>query len=241
MEIIAHRGSSYTAAENTLASVKLAWAQGSDAVEIDIHLSADKRIMVIHDATTLRTSGIDLAIADTNSKDLRKLDVGSLKSSEYAGQKIPFLEEVLQTIPEGKNLVIELKSNESIIPFLQETIIQSNRYSQITIISFNLSVLLKSKEAMLQIPAYLLLDTAKDETGQIIPYSEKEIQIAIDSKLNGLSVNQAGINEDFVRTAVSAGIEIYVWVINDPVRAEQLTNLGLKGITTDKPDIILSV
>src|SRR5699024_7790571 len=94
-EIIAHRGASHLAPENTLASVKLGYALGADAVEIDVHLSKDKQILVNHDSDTKRTAqGKNHIIADTDAEELRKLDVGSWKGEKYKGEKMPFLHEV---------------------------------------------------------------------------------------------------------------------------------------------------
>jgi len=87
VEIIAHRGASYLAPENTMASVMLGWEKGAD-VEVDIYLTKDNRIVVIHDDTTERTGGTDVNVAETTSEELRKLDVGSFKSEEYAGEQI---------------------------------------------------------------------------------------------------------------------------------------------------------
>ena len=106
---IAHRGASYQAPENTLASTKLAWKLGADMVECDIYLSKDHQIMAIHDGNTKRLSGIDLKVGNSLAKDLRKLDVGSFKSEKYKGEKIPYLRELIGTTPEGKYLVVEIK------------------------------------------------------------------------------------------------------------------------------------
>ncbi|GAG77592.1 unnamed protein product, partial [marine sediment metagenome] len=83
VEIIAHRGASYLAPENTMASVMLGWEKGAD-VEVDVHLSKDNRILVIHDSSTKRTGQIDLIVKETEHQELRKLDVGSFKSEEFA-------------------------------------------------------------------------------------------------------------------------------------------------------------
>ena len=92
VEIIAHRGASHLAPENTLASVELAWKRGADAVEIDIWLTKDGRIVAIHDEDTERTTGRKWVIADHTLAELRRLDAGSWKDESYAGEPIPILE-----------------------------------------------------------------------------------------------------------------------------------------------------
>ena len=79
VSIIAHRGASWLAPENTVAASRLAWDLGADAVECDIWLSKDNRIICIHDATTKRTTGEDFRVSETDSETLRKLDAGSFK------------------------------------------------------------------------------------------------------------------------------------------------------------------
>ena len=109
VEIIGHRGASYLAPENTMASFMLGWEKGAD-VELDIYLTTDNRIVVIHDGTTRRTAGTDLKVAASSSEELRKLDVGRFKSEQFAGERIPFLEDVVKSgTTEEDNPQLELR------------------------------------------------------------------------------------------------------------------------------------
>ena len=113
-EIVGHRGESYDAPENTMASFNLAWERNDDVVETDVHLTKDKKLIISHDYDTFRVTGgprhggIKKVIVDTPADELRKLDVGKWKSPAYAGQKMPFLDELLATIPDkpGKRVFI---------------------------------------------------------------------------------------------------------------------------------------
>ena len=122
VEFVGHRGASYLAPENTLASAKLGWELGADGVEIDIYVTSDDKVMVIHDKTTKRTTGTDLPVSTTTSKELRKLDAGKWKDEKYTGEKIPFLKEILKAIPKDKYLVIEIKTGPEIFPALEKVI-----------------------------------------------------------------------------------------------------------------------
>src|SRR5262245_9603118 len=104
MEIIAHRGASHDAPENTLAAVRLAWEQGADAVEVDVHLSRDSRLVVIHDPTTKRTGNIRCRVLDRTFDELRRIDVGWWKGLRWERETIPCLESVIKTIPRNKRL-----------------------------------------------------------------------------------------------------------------------------------------
>tara|TARA_B100000745_G_C19782764_1_gene256469 strand:- start:6 stop:407 length:402 start_codon:yes stop_codon:yes gene_type:complete len=101
VEIIAHRGASHDAPENTLESVKLGWAQGADAVEVDVYLSKDGHIVVHHDSDTKKLAGVDRKVVDQTLAELRQLDVGAWKGPKWKGVRIPELDDVLATIPEG--------------------------------------------------------------------------------------------------------------------------------------------
>src|SRR5262245_65624278 len=98
MEIIAHRGASHDAPENTLAAVRLAWEQGADAVEVDVQLSKDGKLVVIHDDNTKRSGGFARKVRAQTLDELRRLDVGRWKGKRWAGEKIPTLDVVLEAV-----------------------------------------------------------------------------------------------------------------------------------------------
>lgn len=99
VDIIGHRGASHDAPENTLAAFKLGWEQGADAVELDIWLTKDGKIVCLHDADTKRTTGVLKKAADSTLAELRTLDAGTWKDAKWRGEKIPTLTEALAAIP----------------------------------------------------------------------------------------------------------------------------------------------
>src|SRR6476646_6938394 len=110
--IIAHRGASIDAPENTLAAFKSAWPQGADGIETDIRLTADGRVVCIHDEDTRRVTGGQqvLVIANTRYADLKPIDIGGWKGPKWRGEAIPTLDDALDAVPAGKYAFIELKS-----------------------------------------------------------------------------------------------------------------------------------
>jgi glycerophosphoryl diester phosphodiesterase len=120
--IIAHRGESFDAPENTLAAINLAWERGAEAVEIDIQFSKDRELVVIHDTDTKRLAGIDKKVVDQTLEELKKLDVGVWKDIQFKDERVPTISEVLDTIKNGKRLIIEMKSGSETIPVLKKTI-----------------------------------------------------------------------------------------------------------------------
>jgi glycerophosphoryl diester phosphodiesterase len=234
VEIIAHRGASYEAPENTLAAVRLGWEKDAD-VEIDVYLSKDNHIIVIHDASTKRTAGTDLKVKEASARELRELDVGSFKAPEFAGERIPFLTEVLETIPPERRLYIEIKCGPEILPQLQQLLAQSGKMSQIIIIGFDLETVAASKQRI-DVPTYWLKGTEKDkQTDRWIPHDPKLIQMARDQGLDGLDVHFAGVTEEFARAVRAAGLKLYAWTVDDPDEAVRLVRLGVDGITTNRP------
>jgi glycerophosphoryl diester phosphodiesterase len=234
VEIIAHRGASYLAPENTMASVMLGWEKRAD-VEVDVHLSKDNRIVVIHDDSTEHITGIDLKVSETTSGELRRLDVGRFKAEEFAGEQMPFLADIVETIPPGRKLYIEIKCGKEILPFLQELITKSGKMSQIVIIGFDLETVAMSKE-LIDVPTYWLKGTEKvEETEEWIPHDPELVQIAVDKGLDGLDVHYAGVTERFARAVKASGQKLYVWTVDDPEEAARLAKLGVHGITTNRP------
>ena len=234
VEIIAHRGASYLAPENTMASVMLGWEKGAD-VEVDVYLSADNRIVVIHDSTTKRTGGTELKVKEAMSGELRKLDVGRFKAEQFAGERIPFLSDVIETIPPKQKLYVEIKCGKEILPFLQKLVASSGKMSQIVIIGFDLDTVTMSRK-LIDVPTYWLKGTAKDkETEEWIPHDPQLIQIAEDNGLDGMDVHYAGVTKQFADSARSSGQKLYVWTVDDPAEAARLAKLGVAGITTNRP------
>ena len=234
--IIAHRGASYHAPENTLAAVRLAWELDADGVEIDVHLTPDKRIVVIHDATTKRTAKKNLTVGVTPSTELRNLDAGIVKFPKCAGQKIPFIEEILTTLPDNKKLFIEIKCGKEIVPLLRTTIIKKGKISQIVIMGFDLDTVSGAKKIMPELPVYWLVNTRTNGfTRKFLPYDSEIITRALASNIDGLSARYPGITGDFAEMVKSSGLELYAWTVNSHKEAVRLTKLGVDGIITNRP------
>ncbi len=234
VEIIAHRGASHLAPENTMAAVELAWEQGVD-VEVDVHLSGDGEIVVIHDATTRHITGTELEVAGATVAELRELDYGGFKGPEYAGEPIPLLSDVLAGIPAGRKLYVEIKCGPEILPVLQRRISQSGMASRVVIIGFDLETVAAAKR-LLGLPTYWLVGTKKtEETEEWIPHDPALVATARERGLDGLDVHYAGLSERFVQAATEAGQKLYVWTVDKPEVAVRMARMGVAGITTNRP------
>lgn len=231
---IAHRGASYLAPENTVASAKLAWELGADAVEIDIHLSKDNRIMVIHDKDTKRTCNgkKNLIIKNTPSVLLRDQDAGTKKDKKYKGEKIPFLSEIIETIPEGKTLVVEIKCSNEVFPALERCVNKSGKAAQIVFIAFNWETILEAQKRFPQNKCYWL---SNSKSGV-----KKRIEQASENGLAGINLKYSIIDKEIVSWAKENQLEVLAWTVDDPKIAESLIKDGVSKITTNRPNWLKS-
>ncbi len=229
VKVIAHRGASHLAPENTLASINLAWEHGADIVEVDVHLTKDRRIVAMHDPTTERTAGTDLEIATTHSRRLRRLDVGSHKHEDFAGETIPFLEEVLDTIPPDRHLFIEIKCGPEILPVLDEVLTQSGKRSQVALIGFDIETLKAAKEILPDVPAHWLCDKkAWWPPGSLAKKAKAH-------GLDGVNVHWSAVTWRLARAVRRARLRLYAWTVDTGDDASRLHALGVDGITTNRP------
>ena len=231
--IIAHRGESHDAPENTFASINLAWERDADAVEIDVQLTKDEKIVIIHDKTTLRTGGKYKRIASNNYNDLLKIDVGKFRGNKWKNEKIPLLDSVIDAIPKNKILFVEIKSDERIIKPLQNLADQKNfNPEQIKFIGFNINTMKMLKETFPENDVYWIVEWKDYKSKESL---KETIRICKSAKLDGLDV-QAGkyLNEEIINLVKNSGLRIYTWTVDDPEIAKQLHFDGIDGITTNR-------
>lgn len=241
--IVGHRGASFDAPENTLAAVREAWAQQADGVEADFYVTRDQQIVCIHDATTERTAGEKLKVADSTLAELRKLEYGSWKAEKFRGEPIPTFADVLAAVPAGKRFVIELKTGPEIVPLLEAELdrLQPDR-SQLLIIAFKNDTVAACKRQIPDVRAHWLTGYKQDkETGVWHP-TLNEVADGLKSSLaDGLGTqgNREIVTPEFLAQLKSRGLkEFHVWTVDDPQDAAYFQKLGAFGITTNRPALI---
>jgi glycerophosphoryl diester phosphodiesterase len=237
VEIIAHRGASYDAPENTLAALRLGYEQQADTDELDIHVSRDGQIVVIHDGDTKRTAGVEKLVEDQTLEELRQLDAGSFKDPRFAGEKIPTLAEALAIIPEGRRLFIEIKCGATVLPELERVLAASGRKpEQLVLISFKYDVLATAKKRLPQYLAYWIVGYGKDKKTGEHPKLEELLPRMKAANLDGLNLNaKFPIDEAFVKAAQEGGRKLYIWTVDDAAVARRLVQAGVDGIATNRP------
>jgi glycerophosphoryl diester phosphodiesterase len=243
VEIIAHRGASEAAPENTLAAVNLAWKLGADAVEIDVRLTADGHIVALHDETTKRTTGRDWRVAERTLAELRTLDAGSWKGPQWSGERLPTLAEVLATIPDGKRLFIEIKCGSEIIGPLEKAIAAAGKKpEQMAIICFELDVLKECNRRLPGLRAYWVQNTSPGydrKRKRSVPPPDRLIDLCQESGLDGLDLaHDSRVSPEDVARAHQSGLGFYVWTVDKAEDARRVVRLAVNGITTNRPDKI---
>jgi glycerophosphoryl diester phosphodiesterase len=238
MELIAHRGASRDAPENTLAAVNLAWAQNADAVEVDAHFSDDGQLVVIHDDHTGKVAGVRRKVRAQTLAELQALDVGRWKHARWAGERIPTLAEVVATIPNGRRLFVEIKCGPECVGEFDSVVQRSGRRPrQIVPIGFSLETLrlIKQRRPELEV-CWVVAFRRHLTTGRWTPTAAKLVEQVQAAGVDGLDVGAHGpVDAKFAATVKAAGLKLYVWTVDSPAKARNLIAAGVDGITTNRP------
>lgn len=237
VEIIAHRGASFDAPENTLAAFRLAWEQRADANELDLYLSRDNQAVVIHDATTRRTTGMFGYVHELRLRELQGLDAGSWKHRRWAGETVPTLAEVLALTPAKKRMFIEIKCGPEVLPALRQTLDAAQQTSaQLVLIAFSESTLRAARQQLPELKTYWVVSAGKSKTTGQPPQLDDLIRRAQAAGFSGLDLDyRFNLTSADVAKIKRAGLGVYVWTVNDAAVARRLQAHGVDGITTDRP------
>ena len=236
VEIVAHRGSSAEAPENTLAAFRLGFEQ-ADAVELDLHLSKDGHAVVMHDKTTKRTAGADKPVAEQTLEELKALDAGLWKGERFQGERIPTLSEALALLPDGKRWYLEIKCGPEILPAMKKAIGESGKKTaQLSIIGFGFETMKQAKKLMPELSVYWLASGKEDPKMKKQADLDDLLKKAKEAGLDGLDLDyKFPIDAAFSARMREAGLKLLVYTVDDPVVAKRLADAGVNGITTDKP------
>lgn len=235
--IIAHRGASAYAPENTMASFVKAMEMKSDGIEIDVHMTKDNVLVVCHDEKVDRTTDGEGFIKDFNLSELKKLDAGSWFGEEFKGQRIPELSEVLELIKDTDILLnIEIKNAPIIYPDIEKkTINMITEYGmedRVIISSFNHYSLIEVKKINPRIKTGILY-----MAGLVEPWIYAK-RLSADA-LHPLFYNLFA--PDFVKECFENGIMLNPFTVDDERYIEALVSLKINGIITNCPDIAVKI
>ena len=230
--IIAHRGASLEAPENTLAAFKLAWEQGADAVELDVQATKDGRLVVLHDDDTRRTTGVRGMVNQQTLAAVHQFDAGQWKHARWKGERIPLLSEVLAIVPAEKRVFMEIKSGAQVLSEL-ESVLEACPLGpqQMVLMGFDFDLMCKVREQF-----------GECETGWVIerpwkaPRLPRIIERAAEAGFRSLHFSgEWPLDQAMMDELHGAGFLITTWTVDDPRRAVQLAAAGIDGIITNDP------
>ena len=237
LDIIAHRGASEEAPENTLPAMQLAWEQGADAVELDLWLSRDGKLVVFHDADTKRFAEPARKIKEMTLAEIQQLDVGAFKGAQFKGVRVPALESILATVPAGKRIVLELKDGPELIPEFARVIhAWGLKTEQMWVISFKEDTLRASKKALPDVLHYFLKGYKADPKTGGLPQLEPLLILCREAKFEGLNLHfDWPVTPEFTARVKARNLKLLIWTVDDAAVAKRLAAAGVDAITTNRP------
>jgi glycerophosphoryl diester phosphodiesterase len=230
--IFAHRGSSAHAPENTLAAFEMAIRQGAEGIELDAKLTADDQVVVIHDPTVNRTTGVNGVVRQMNLAELKKLDAGSHFDYGFRGEHIPSLDEVFETVGHRIFINVELTNYTSPLDNLPEAIarivLRHKLEKRILFSSFNPIALIKIKRLLPKTPIGLLALPGKSGAwsrswpGRLIGYQ-------------ALHPEASDLSEGLIKKIHQWDCRVHVYTVNSEQQMRQFFAWGVDGLITDDP------
>ena len=230
VKVTAHRGHSRAAPENTMSAVREAIKSNADYAEVDVLLTADGVPVLLHDSDLKRVARDERKISDISIDEVQKLDVGSWFGSEFVGERVPTLEEVMKLSKGQIKLNIELKvygPDSLLIPEVARLIRDLEFESECIVTTFDYDSLLEAKQL-----------NPRLKTGLIVAHALGDVS-KLDVDL--FSVRANWLSDHVLRHAQRRGKEVHVWTVNNPAEMLSFMKRGVDNIITDDPDLLISV
>ncbi len=237
--LVGHRGAMGHAPENTLTSFTLAQKLGAEFVECDVHLSKDKKCVVIHDEGFERTTnGLGL-VRDLSWKQIQKLDAGAWYSKKFKGEKLLTLDELLIWAKKQSSLsgfqmgvAIEIKNEVVRYPEFEERVVESvvaaGMESRVILISFDHAILKKSKQLNPKIATGILYDRPLKD-----PFSR-----AKEMRADALFPRRNLVTKDLIEKAHKKGLAVATWTVNEPREMKKLLAYKIDAMASNYPELL---
>ena len=230
VQIMAHRGSSMAAPENTMAAIRRAIAEGADWVEIDVQETADGEVIVFHDSDFMKTAGRNLKIWDATMDDLHEIDIGSWFDPQFTDERVPTLGEVLDACRGKIGVNIELKyygHDDQLEQRVVDIVESRDMADQVMVMSLKMAAVKKMKALRPDWKVGLLMSVSAGSVQNI--------------EADFLAVNASFATARLIRRAHDSEKEVYVWTVNDGPTMSTMISRGVDGLLTDKPALARTV
>lgn len=233
---VAHRGASGSAPENTMVAFKKGIAAGVDYIELDIHLSKDDHVVIIHDPTVNRTTNGFGYVRNLTLEEIKRLDAGSKFHPFFAGEPIITLDELFDELLHKVGIIIEIKNpeiNVGIEEILADVINRYNNTENIIIQSANFESMKKVNQLLPEIPVAVLISKSKH------PLSSEELD-EIAEYATYINYNIRYLRKEDVEEIHKRNKKVMAWTIREPSSMNKALQLGVDGIITDYPRWIVN-
>lgn len=242
--ILAHRGASAYAPENTLAAFRLARELGADGIELDVQLTRDKVPVIIHDDTVERTTDGKGRVSALTVAEIAGLDAGSWKTEDYRGEPVPTLAQVFDALADWLNPVgrarpclinVELKTELVFTDGLEREVLNTiARYgvqNRVLLSSFSPLSLARAKQINPRLPRGLLYDSS-------LPVYLRGAWFRHLAGAQAMHPEHVLVDARYMRWARAKKLRVNTWTVDDPDEAKRLSDFGVTAIITNKPDVI---
>ena len=226
--IIAHGGAAADAPENTLAAFELALEQGADGIALDIHLSADDHPVVIRDFTLERTTDGAGPVNAHRVPELKRLDAGGWYDGRFRGQRVQTLQEMLERFRDRARFWLELKGGSALYPGIEERVV-----SMLEIYDVVDRTLVQSfdRQAIHSVRAL----SREIRVGALVARAPLDGDLLRPGAVHAICPGTHLCTAPLMTEIRDAGLECYVWTVNEPAQVDRLVGWGVRGIITDRP------
>lgn len=235
MLVFGHRGAKAYAPMNTIPSFELALTQGADGIELDVRLTRDGAMVIMHDDSVDATTDGAGHVRDLTLAEIQSLDAGAWFDEKFRGTRIPTLDEVFEAVGKRTRINVEIKAEsirgEGIEAQVAEAIRRHGLAHSTIISSFNPITLRRFRHAMPEVPIGFLF---AEDTPPFVPH------LMIGLPHEAKNPHQTMIDAAYMKRTKAAGYRVNTWTVNDAARAVQLRDLGVDCIITDAPDVVLA-
>jgi len=232
--VIAHRGASAVAPENTMSAFRRAVEMGAECIETDLHLSRDGRLVIHHDTTLNRTTSGDGLVKNYTFKELRELDAGTWFSKDFAGERLPTIEELLDYAGQADlSLFLEIKGGAGY--GVERAVISALRGRKeskaAVVLCFDASVLDRIHQLDRLLMTGLLFETG----------GEDMVREAVRVGARQIGPRGDCVTPELIADAHRRGLKMITWTINEAAQMRALAAIGVDGIITNHPDRLIAV
>jgi glycerophosphoryl diester phosphodiesterase len=229
--IIAHRGASEDAPENTIAAFELALEQGADGIELDVHLAADDHPVVIHDFTLERTTDGAGPVSAHSVRELKRLDAGGWRDRRFRGQRVQTLQEVLERFRGRARFWVDVKGGSTLYPGIEERVVSLleiyDVVDRVLVQSFDHDALARMRAMSRDLRVGPLVDRGPLGSGRLRAGAS-----------DAICPSASMLTEAVLAEIRGAGLDCYVWTVNEPAQMDRLVSWGVSGIITDRPGVL---